>query len=165
MQATQDQPALPGGWCKSAVFGFVWTCLVLFVALPVYLSARIEVTGEPVPIPSFGERLFFAFAVFSLAGVLGGPVMSLIGIAFIGRSNGQLKGLTLGVLGIYLLPLVFVDALLWTGLQSLLTDIFEPGHKAIVWFSWLLVPLCLWLNYWLVRRAIRKARASIEARA
>jgi hypothetical protein len=114
--------ALHARLCVGSLIGLIWSMCFVAVALPAWL---IMVPGEPNATVSLGQRIFQAFAFLSLAGLLGGPLVSASAISRIRRSAGQLTGLRTATVGLWLPPLTIVAAVIFMLLASSIDSLTE----------------------------------------
>ncbi len=127
-----DEPpheALDARLCVGALVGLTWSICFVAVAVPAWL---IMVPHEPNATVSLGQRIFQAFAFLSLAGFLGGPLVSALSIGRIRRSAGQLTGLRTATVGLWLPPLTIIAAVSFTLLTysiATLTDNRELSNN------------------------------------
>jgi uncharacterized membrane protein len=147
----------PAELCKMAPMGLAWSMLVLAVALPAMLTLTPVSDGAEVSF-SFARRLFQALAWFSLAGVLGGPLLSILAVSKIRASAGRLYGLGIAVLGMYLLPLTAIDIVLVAISDNILVSLLEEHKNLAHGLAVLVLLLCFAWNGWAVRRSIQRLR-------
>lgn len=149
--------ALPPKLCKKAAIGLLWSLAFLFVAVPSWLTHIAEEEGAPV---SLGERLFQALAFLSLAGGIGGPVVSGIALTQIRHSAGRLIGLGMAVVGVWLLPALVTDVFAFWLLTTLVETFARDGQ---LFMSLQALSVCLILTtnvvflLWMVRRQRRSS--------
>ena len=99
-----------------AVWGMSWSLLALLAA-PFTFFATFAISipveaGEAPSGPDAGQWLLMLLCLFGSAGLIGGPVLSLNGLSRILASSGQLGGLSLATVGVWVPPLFAIDALL-----------------------------------------------------
>ena len=117
------QPAaLHARFYIGSLVGLIWSICFVSVAIPAWL---IMVPGEPNATVPLGQRIFQAFAFLSLAGVLGGPLVSALSLARIRRSAGQLTGLRTATAGLWLPPLTIAAAVIFTLLAYFIHTLIE----------------------------------------
>lgn len=102
--------------CVGSLVGLIWSMCFVVIAIPAYLLLGGPV--EPNATVSLGQRIFQAFAFLSLAGLLGGPLVSASSIARIRRSAGQLTGLRMATVGLWLPPLTIAATMIFVLLAS-----------------------------------------------
>ncbi|MBL7009343.1 MAG: hypothetical protein ISR76_10115, partial [Planctomycetes bacterium] len=110
--------------CKKAVLGLLWSASFVLVAVPSWLVVRLE---EPGAGPSLGERLFQFSAFLSLAGALGGPVLSAIALTQIRLAAGRLSGFGMATVGAWLPPLLVIDVLAMAAISAVVEIFVEDG--------------------------------------
>lgn len=101
--------ALKFGICVGALLGLIWSICFTAIAIPAWL---IAMPAEANPTVSIGQRIFQAFSVLSLAGLIGGPLISASAIGRIRRSAGKLTGLSMATVGLWLPPLTIIAAVI-----------------------------------------------------
>lgn len=108
--------------CVGSLVGLIWSVCFVAVAIPAWL---IMVPAGPNATVSLGQRIFQAFAFLSFAGLLGGPLVSASSIARIRKSAGQLTGLRMATVGLWLPPLTIVAAVIFMLLASSIASLTE----------------------------------------
>lgn len=88
-----------------AIIGLTWSICFTAVAIPAWLIAMPAAANNPA---SIGQRIFQAFSILSLAGLIGGPLISATAIGRIRRSAGKRTGLRMATAGLWLPPLTII---------------------------------------------------------
>ena len=96
---TDDQDPSRPRLCPQAFVGLLWSICFAAVALPAWLMVRVI---EEDAVVSLGEQLYRAFLWLSLAGILGGPLVSASAKKRIRRAAGALSGLPMATVGLHL---------------------------------------------------------------
>ena len=140
---------------KGAVIGLLWALACVLVALPAYflLGSQAEVAATP----SLGDRVFQALLFLSLAGVLGGPVVSAMACSRIRHSGGGLTGLGMATVGVWLVPVTFLALLVFVALLMLIDALTDNRELAQALYL-LAGCLVLIVSVIVLARAARRAR-------
>lgn len=139
---------------KSAVLGLLWSLAATLVAVTAWIAMGPEPTGDG---PSLGERVWQALLLLSLAGVVGGPVVSAMACSRIRHSGGALRGLGMATVGLWLLPVAALATVALIALTTLVDALTDNRELAEALY---LVAGCLVLivSAMVLARVARRAR-------
>lgn len=151
--------------CWMAPFGMVWSASALFIALPLMFAVRmveVDGNGDPItPDASMAEITWRLVGYLALIGFIGGPTVSGMAISKIRAARGKLCGLNSAVIGLYLIPLAFVDVLLMLISFHMFNKVigFSDDLSNLITLGFFVV--LLYWNYQTVRNHRRKISSEI----
>jgi len=146
--------------CKLAFVGLLWSVAFVVVAIPTILVMDFAEEGA---VASLGQHVFQGLAWLSLAGVIGGPLLSSMAISKIRSSQGRLGGLGAALIGLWLIPIAVIDALVFALLLGLIDYVLDDSDMIyllqLASFVLILVAGCAAM-VWIVRRSGRITASS-----
>lgn len=154
MTITNEKVEVESRLCVGAAVGLLWSIAFVAVAIPTWLMVSAV---EPDATVSLGQRVFQAICWLSLAGILGGPVVSAVASNRIRHSSGQLTGQGMAVAGVMLIPLTLLAGMSWVALD-LLIDAVTDNDKLAQALSLLAGCVVLIVAAMVLARAVRRAR-------
>jgi hypothetical protein len=140
--------------CMLAPIGLLWSAAFVLVAISAFFIL-IPVPEEGAVV-SVGQSLLQGLAWLSLGGALGGPWLSALAATRIRDSEGQLFGLGAALLGLWLIPLVMVDGLLFSLFAWLISNVTADRDLIYILYmlsSVLLLVFSVMVMRWILRRA------------
>lgn len=147
-------PPANGRLAKGAVVGLLWSLAGVLMGMTAWIALGPEPATAP---PSLGDRIFQALLWLSLAGVLGGPVVSSMACSRIRHSGGALTGLGMATVGVWLVPVAFLAGMTFTGLLMLI-DALTDNRELARALNLLAGCLVLIVSAIVLARAARRAR-------
>ncbi|MEC7585022.1 MAG: hypothetical protein VYE77_11950 [Planctomycetota bacterium] len=139
---------------KGAVLGLIWSLAGVLVGTTAWIALGPEPVTAP---PSLGDQIFQALLWLSLAGVLGGPVVSSMACSRIRHSGGALRGLGMATVGVLLVPVAFLASLVFVALLALIQSLTDNRELAQA-LSLVAGCLVLIVSAVVLARAARRAR-------
>ena len=100
------------------MIGLLWSLAGVLVAITTWVLVSPQ--PEAATTPSLVDRVFQAVLWLSLAGAIGGPVVSAVACSRIRHSDGRLTGLGMATVGVWVVPVTLIASLVFVALLMLI---------------------------------------------